>query len=189
VRAGIKDFVIKAYSGIDVVEVAASGADVHEIQFHGENSCGLYGQSPGDWKNQTKAQVSHIYVGTFKCVAVDDNKLLTETPAKKTDSLQTRITDISTFIGRTAAHEFGHSLGLTSEGATKLNGCEGSHNCEAYDAANPSDRFDSGHYMMDPGPKSLLYARIGQDSATVRDPKKPRFNNYNRSYLKLILPL
>jgi hypothetical protein len=188
VRTGIKDFVVSAYSGVDIVVVNASGPDVHEIEFRGENSSSLYGQSPGDWKNQTKAQVSTIYVGTFKHVAVDDDRLLNETPAKKTDSLQTRIADISTFIGRTAAHEFGHSLGLTSEGTTKLNGCEGSHNCEAFDNANPSDRFDNGHYMMDPGPKSTLHARIGQATADVRKAKKPRFNNYNKSYLKILLP-
>jgi hypothetical protein len=189
VRAGIKDFVLKAYSGVDIVEVFAAGPDVQEIQFHGENSCSLYGQSPGDFKNQIKAQVSHIYVGTFKCVVVDDDKLLTETPAKKTDTLQTRITDISTFIGRTAAHEFGHSLGLVAEGNAQLKGCEGMHSCEAYDAANPSDRFDSGHYIMDPGPKSTLHARIGQADPVNRDPQKPRFCNYDRSYLKIILPL
>lgn len=189
VRAGIQDFVSKAYSGVDIVFVNSAGANVHEIKFHGEDQgCSLFGQSPGDWKNQVKAQVSHVYLSTFECVVVANNDLLTETPAKKTDTLQTRIKDISTLIGRTAAHEFGHSLGLVAEGDTKLHGCEGMHSCEAYDASHPSDRFDSGHYMMDPGPKSTLFARIGQDNSSTRKTHTPRFSNYDKSYLKILLP-
>lgn len=186
VKEGVKQFVIKAYKGKDVVVVSAPGADVHVIKFHGEDSCGLYGESPGDYKNLIKAQQSEIYIGTFKCVVVDDDRLLTQTPAKKTDSLVQRIKDISTFIGRTSAHEFGHSLGLTAEGESKLHGCEGFHNCEAYDTSMPTDRFDTGHYIMDPGPKSPLYARIGVASATDRKAKLPRFNAYNASYLGII---
>jgi hypothetical protein len=115
---------------------------------------------------------------------VDDNRLINQTAATKNDTIAQRVIDVGTFIGRTAVHEFGHSLGLTNEG--NLHGCEGTHNCEAYDAANPSDRFDNGHYIMDPGPKSTIWARIGQANSTERKAKVPKFNSYNKSYLNII---
>lgn len=187
VKSGVENFVKKAYTGITITVVAASGAEVHTIKFYGNsyNRCGLYGVSDADYKNATKQQTSSIYIKAFECKVADDNALLTSTPAKTTDTMATRVTDIATFIGRTAAHEFGHSLGLVAESAL-LHGCDGWHNCDAYDTANPADRFDSGHYIMDPGLKSVLYARIGQANATTRKSQPPKFNAYNRSYLDII---
>lgn len=187
VKAGITDFFKSAYSGTAVTVVAAPGANVHRVKFHGEDSCSLYGQSPGDYKNTVKGQTSHVYVGTFKCVFVDYGQLIAATPAELSDSVATRVKDVATAIGRTAAHETGHSLGLTADG-TLLHGCEGMHNCEAYDDANPSDRFDSGHHIMDPGPKSELYARIGLANATTRTARTPYFERYGKSYLRIIHP-
>jgi hypothetical protein len=184
VKNGVRSFIQKAYTGISISFVDAAGTDVHTIRLRGEDTCSLYGSSPGDYKNTNKTQTSSIYIGTFKCVVVDNDSLLTETPAKTTDTIAQRVTDISTFIGRTAAHEMGHSLGVTDE--SNLHGCEGMHNCEAYDDANPSDRFNNGHYIMDPGGKSLLYARIGQGNATTRQTKRPVFNRYSKSYLNII---
>jgi hypothetical protein len=187
VKARVASFFAQAYSGVNVVLVDAPGPDVHYVLIHGEDSCALYGQSPGDYKNQSKAQLTDIYVGTFKCVVVDENELLTSTPALLTDSLDTRINDIGTFIGRTVAHEVGHSLGLVAE--PDLHGCEGWHNCEAYDDSNPADRFDTGHHIMDPGPKSPVYARIGQANPSgPRSSQDPYFEAYGKSYLAIIHP-
>lgn len=191
VKAKVTSYFKEAYKGMKITVVTAAGTDVTTVKFRGEDKCSLYGESPGDYKNSNKQQECKIYVGSFKCACVDDDRLLTETPARKTDTMTVRINDIGTFIGRTAVHEFGHSLGLTAEGDTKLHGCDGMHNCDAYDTANPADRFNSGHYIMDPGPKSGLCARIGLDCSegtTTRVAKKPRFNSYNRSYLKIIHP-
>jgi len=185
VKTGVRDFFASAYNGTAVTLVNAAGAGVHTVKFHGDNTCGLFGQSPGDYKNKNKTQTSDVYVGTFKCTMVPD--LISTTPAELTDTLATRVKDVATAIGRTAAHEVGHSLGLTSDGSA-LHGCEGSHNCEAYDDANPSDRFDVGHHIMDPGPKSTLHARIGQTNPTTRVAKTPYFERYGKSYLKIIHP-
>jgi hypothetical protein len=190
--AGVKDkvasFFTSAYSGQNVVLVAADGPDVHRVFYHGEDSCDLYGSSPLDYKNLNKHQVSNVYIGSFKCTVVDDDELLTSTPALLSDTMATRIADIGIFIGRTTAHEVGHSLGLVAEGDTLLHGCEGGHNCEAYDNANPADRFDIGHHIMDPGPKSELFARIGQANATTRQSQTPIFEAYGKSYLEIIHP-
>lgn len=197
VRDGVKTFVLNAYKGTKVTLAGAAGPGVHVIKFFGNSYtvCGLYGESPGDFKNTNKTQTSNIYLNTFRCAAQPqtpggtDSRLLTETPARATDSLAQRVKDISTFIGRTAAHEFGHSLGLTAEGdvLVGLHGCEGMHNCSGYESTLPIDRFDDGHYMMDPGPKSKLHARIGQENTTTRKEQMPRFNAYNRSYLLIVV--
>lgn len=184
VKNKIRNFIGSSYNGVNIQFVSASGTDVHTIKFYGDERCDLYGQSPGDYKNQTKQQTSSIYTATFHCVIVDDNRLINNTAATKNDTVDQRVTDIANFIGRTAAHEMGHSLGLTSE--AHLHGCEGMHNCEAYDNANPSDRFDNGHYIMDPGPKSNIAARIGQANSSERKTKTSKFNSYNKSYLKII---
>lgn len=186
VKAGVASFFQQAYNGLNVTLVGAAGTDVHTVKFHGDNdSCGLYGSSPGDYKNQNKQQTSNIWIDAFRCTVVDDDRLLTETPARTTDTLAVRVGDIATFIGRTAAHETAHSLGLTHE--TNLHGCEGMHNCEGYDDTNPADRFNSGHYIMDPGPKSELHARIGQANSTLpRKAQRPVFNRYSKSYLDII---
>ena len=182
VKSQVQSFFQSAYSGTNVTITAAAGTDVHTVNFTTADN-GLYGSSPGDYRNQTKQQTSTINLGTFRSTCRD--RLLTDTPARATDSMNTRIVDVATFIGRTVAHEVAHSLGLTND--ANLHGCEGSHNCEAYDDANPADRFNGGHYMMDPGPKSLLHARIGQANAMPpRNTKRPVFNRYNKSYLNII---
>jgi hypothetical protein len=186
VKAGVASFVANAYAGTAVTLVNAPGTGVHTVKFLIGNKPGLFGVSPGDYKNTNKTQTSQVYIDTFRSVLVD--RLVSTTPAELTDTLATRVKDVSTAIGRTAAHEAGHSFGLVSEGPTRLHGCEGSHNCEAYDDANPSDRFDVGHHIMDPGGKSQLYARIGQANPTTRATKTPYFEHYGKSYLKLIHP-
>jgi hypothetical protein len=188
VKSKIAEYVSARYAGTQITLVNASGVDVHTVNLNGSNTCSLYGQSPGDYKNLNKQQTSTIYIGTFKCVIVDYNEMLSSTAAKKTDAMDVRITDVATMIGRTVAHEVGHSLGLTAEGS-QLHGCEGMHNCEAYDEANPSDRFDHGHYIMDPGPKSTVYARMGlANGSSVRKKQTPVFDAYGKSYLKIIHP-
>ncbi len=184
VKNRVVTFFNAAYSGTSVTLVAAAGTDIHTIKFDGADRCDYYGQSPIDYKNQTKTQTSNIYVGTFHCVVVDDNRLVNGTAAEKSDTVAQRVNDLGVFIGRTATHELGHSLGLTDE--SNLHGCEGTHNCEAYDVSNPSDRFDNGHYIMDPGPKSTIWARIGVESSTTRNAQVPKFNSYNQSYLDII---
>ncbi len=186
VKAKVTSFFNSTYSATQVTLVAAAGAETHTVKFFGEDRCDLYGESPGDYRNGNKTQQSNIYIGTFKCVVVDDDRLLTSTPALKTDSVAQRVTDIGTFIARTVTHELGHSLGLTADGEAALHGCEGMHNCITYDDTHPSNRFDDGHFIMDPGPRSQIWARIGVKSATDRTARAPVFNSYNRSYLKVL---
>ncbi len=186
VKTGVRDFFASAYSGTAVTLVNAPGTGVHTVKFHGDDTCGLFGNSPRDYKNANKTQTSNVYVGAFKCTMVPN--LIATTPAELTDTLATRVKDVATAIGRTAAHETGHSLGLTEDVAGTLHGCEGMHNCEAYDDANPSDRFNSGHHIMDPGGKSSLHARIGQANPNTRSTKTPKFERYGRSYLEIIHP-
>ncbi|NMO19862.1 hypothetical protein HPC49_33315 [Pyxidicoccus fallax] len=186
VKAGVANFFTNAYAGTSVTLASAPGTGVHTVKFIVGDSCSLFGYSPGDYKNTNKTQTSHVLIGTFRCVLVD--RLVSTTPAELTDTLAMRVEDVATAIGRTTAHEVGHSLGLTAEGETRLHGCGGSHNCEAYDDANPSDRFDVGHHIMDPGGSSKLYARIGQSNPNTRAKKTPYFERYGKSYLKLIHP-
>ena len=184
VKSRIVSFFNSAYTGTKVSLVNAAGTDVHTMKFMSTDRCDFYGESPGDYRNQNKTQTSNIYIGTFHCIVVDDNSLISDTAAAKTDTVAQRVNDLGVFIGRTVAHELGHSLGLADE--TNLHGCEGMHNCEAYDVTNPSDRFDNGHYIMDPGGKSTMWARIGVESSTTRNAQLPKFNSYNRSYLDII---
>ncbi|QSQ21249.1 hypothetical protein JY651_39650 [Pyxidicoccus parkwayensis] len=186
VKTGIRNFFTNAYANVAVTLVEAPGTGVHTVKFLVGTGCNLFGESPGDYKNTNKTQTTKIYLHTFRCVMED--RLISTTPAELTDSVATRVEDVSTAIGRTVAHEVGHSLGLTADGEAYLHGCEGFHNCEAYDDAHPADRFDVGHHIMDAGPKSELFARIGQSNPNTRSKKTPYFEKYGKSYLQIIHP-
>jgi hypothetical protein len=186
VRTSLREYFDLAYFGNNVVRVPANGPNVHRINFDSVNIMpNLFGNSPINFNNTNKTQTSNVFVTTFKTSVVDENQLIAGTPAELSDTMAQRAGDIGVLIGRTAVHELGHSLGLVVEGANLLKGCEGSHNCLAFDDANPlANRFDVGHFVMDPGPRSLFFARAGFANQTDRNPRQlPVFNNYNKSYI------
>jgi len=190
VREEIGRYLDLVYSGNDVVRVDAMGPEVQRIHFDSTTLApGLFGESPLDFLNERKDDVSTIYITTFKTTVVDENLLLIATPALESDSLEQRARDVATLIGRTAAHELGHSLGLVVATERGLKGCGGSHNCPAYDLRLPlANRFEDGHFIMDPGEQSALFARAGFANRIERAPRLPVFNSYNKSYIGHIHP-
>jgi hypothetical protein len=190
VKDEIARYVDLAYVGNAVVRVPASGPDVHRIHFDATTIMpSLLGESPLDFNSEVKAEVSTIFVTSFKTALVEENRLLIATPALESDGLEQRVVDIATLIGRTAAHELGHSLGLVVATERGLKGCGGSHNCPDYDVRQPfANRFGDGVFIMDPGDRSPLFARAGFADRFVRSQRLPVFNNYNKSYLGLVHP-
>ena len=68
-----------------------------------------------DYNNKRKTQIARVLVGTIKQFLVDDGRLFNETAAQPSDSLELRIRDVGIMLGRIAAHEVGHTLGLVSD--------------------------------------------------------------------------
>jgi hypothetical protein len=169
-----------------------------------------------DFNNQRKSQPVRIFVGVVKGNFASAAGF-GGTPVQRTDSLDTRIRDVSVVLGRVAVHEVGHSLGLVSQDdiieaeadrlglrqflpnppprLPDLDGCSGGHNCPEFAAANPLvDRFRGGYEIMDPGDRTNLYAQLGladvsmEPDPTVRIERLPEFCPFNDSYLRIIHP-
>jgi hypothetical protein len=187
------------YAGVaDVQVVSSDGDDVHTISMLRVDDS-LFGQSPFDCGNTTARQVSRVHVGTYRSQLTQptgpDGFISGWGPMRRTDAAEVRIEDVAQALGRTSAHEFGHSLGFTGETANFacrwMDGCDGGHNCDAFDARfSMANRFDSGWHVMDPGPKTLNNARLGEPDATRRStPRKaPVFEIFGVSYLRIIHP-
>jgi hypothetical protein len=180
----------RAYSGYGIDIVNAPGAGIHTIQMM-KDSSSLFGQSPYDFGNQDPDQQSQIFVGTFAASMTSDDW----SPLAKTDSWRLRIIDAGEAIGRSCAHELGHSLGLVGSDAFApggwMRGCDGGHNCDQVQAQFPlSARFKSGQFIMDPGEKSLPNNRVAEPSQSARSAtRRPAgFNPFNRSYLSFVHP-
>jgi hypothetical protein len=189
VRSQVLLAFVRAYAGIgvDVVDGAGPGVStVHLVSSSGD----IFGQSPYDFDNQDSTQTSEIWVGTFSTSMANDDWQ----PMKKSDSWQLRIIDVGEAIGRTCAHEFGHSLGLVGSNPVAdggwMRGCDDGHNCDQMNSEFPATkRFASGQFIMDPGGKSLPNARIGEASPTGRGTRQPAvFNAFNRSYFGFVQP-
>jgi hypothetical protein len=190
----------RAYADFNVEVVGANGPAVHTVRMLG-NAGDIFGQSVYDCGNQVPKQTSEIWVGTYRATMVDDlNRKggpIEWEPMKKTDSWQLRAADIGEALGRTSAHETGHSLGLVGDGGPGvacgwMRGCDGGHNCDEVNNEFPglAQRFDLGWYIMDPGGKTLNNARLAEPSPNGRSAtRRPAvFNPFNRSYLSLVHP-
>lgn len=109
-----------AYQGINIEFVDPDGPDVHTISVL-TNSGQIYGQSPLDFSNNTPKQTSEIWLGTYRDLMIGDH-IQDWAPMQRSDSLAMRIIDIGEAMGRTCAHEFGHSLGLVGSGPAATGG-------------------------------------------------------------------
>jgi hypothetical protein len=192
---------VRAYSDIDVeiVESDKDQPDVHTVQMM-PNSGEIFGQSLYDCGNVDPHQNSEIWVGTYRSEMVDSFNSGTVTssgwgPMAKTDSWQVRMVDVGEALGRTSAHETGHSLGLvgsiSGQPCDWMRGCDGGHNCDQVDFDYPlARRFNNGWFVMDPGGKTKNNARLAEPSPTgravIRTPAT--FNAFNRSYFSIVHP-
>jgi hypothetical protein len=185
------------YAGIGVRVVAAPGPGVHVIRFTPTGAFGLLGDSPVDFGNANPAEETWVFIGSLAGAMVHEfrHPLRGWEPMQLTDPLAVRITDVGEALGRTAAHELGHSLGLVVEASSGpgawMRGADGSHNYDGLIIDLPrSDRFKDGWYLMDPGPKTKTYTRIAEPSLAGRGLTRVAagFNVFNRSYLGHVQP-
>jgi len=182
---------IAAYQGFGIDFDNQAGAPAHTIIMH-QSSGSLFGQSEYDCGNADPAGQSEIWVGSFRESMV--KRFYNWQPMSRKDDLLTRIEDLANVLGRTAAHELGHGLGLVgSRGACSwMNGCDENHACEDFDARySPlAIRFNHGRFIMDPGHKTTNESRLGEtfqsERSKTRDPAK--LSLFHRSYLDLVQP-
>lgn len=170
------------------VVAQSNRADVHVVNFSGLSNGSTYGSTLGiDCANSNPSGVSTVWVGTLRDKM---SNVPAWAPMKKSDSLDVRIQDVAHALAYTATHEIGHGLGLVvSPGGSIcgwMQGC-GDHNCQSFETNQPgADRWDNGHYIMDPTAQPPV--RIGHSSRS-----KPRiqagFNPITEDYLSLIHPL
>jgi hypothetical protein len=188
VRTQTEQIFSRAFAGIaDVVRVDM-GDDVHTVQVLSIASSG-FGVSPIDCGSDIVKQTSRVFLGTYRRSMVERFGIWD--PMLKTDPLQTRIDDVANALGRTAAHEAGHSLGFvaSSGNCSWMHGCRGSHNCPTFERPG-IDRFNSGFFIMDPGELTDYNARIAEPRTNGRSIRTPAaFNAFNRSYLGIVHPL
>lgn len=194
IKRRVPEILVERYSGVANVKlVGDEGPETHTIEMLSASNT-LFGDSPPDCGSQIAGQTTRVFVGTYRDSMVTDFDLWG--PMKKSDSLELRAEDVSHALGRTAVHELAHSLGLVGGGAADpcswLDGCDLGHNCERFDDVHPeADRFDSGRYIMDPGPKTLNRTRLAELNSNARTSRRipSHFNAFNKSYLRLVHPL
>lgn len=167
----------------------------------GASSATCFGQSPFDCGNRQPREVSEVWVGTYRrsMILNFDDRLAGWQPMDRSDSILTRIEDVAQALGRSAAHEVGHSLGLVGclpdEGCAWMGGCDDFHNCEEFQDRFSKEvphlrRFSSGQFIMDPGAKTTNWARLGEPLMKRRSQERSpaTFNTFDRSYLRIVLP-
>ncbi|RWD29380.1 MAG: hypothetical protein EOS34_28050 [Mesorhizobium sp.] len=194
VKARVPVLFQEHYTGlIKMSLVAADGPDVHTIVMM-KVSDGVFGQSPSDCGNGKLKQTTEVHVGTYRASMSKTNWTKWWAPMKPSDLISVRAEDIARALSRTAAHELGHSLGLTAEPGGScgwMSGCDGWHNCKAVDAIQPLvNRFDGGWHIMDPGPDTENNARLAEPSRVTRaSPRVPsNFERLSTNYLRLLYP-
>jgi hypothetical protein len=186
VKVRTQEIFADRYRPFGVQLVLASGPGVHTVHMTAISDSD-YGLSTGDCGSLHPTQTSSIHVGTYRADMV--NRFSRWGPMRKTDSLDTRIEDVAQALGRTTAHETGHSLGLDICGF--MHGCDGGHNCDSYDASHPlADRFNHGRHIMDPGGKTFNNFRLGEPNATSRATvRQPSWwEPFGQSYLAIVHP-
>jgi hypothetical protein len=194
VRSRLVEVFQAAYKDVADIQVTLqAGPGVHNIVVS-RLSDDVFGQSPFDCGNLTPAQNTEVHIGTFRRSLRDDFDAWR--PMARGDALDVRIEDVAQAVGRTAAHELGHSLGLVGEvgdrSCTWMDGCDGGHNCAAMRGRFPvSDRFLDGWHIMDPGLATLFNARLAEPESDRRSAsRRPSFfEGFSRSYLKIIHPV
>jgi hypothetical protein len=197
VRGRVPQIFKEYYRGIANIEVAAAdGPDVTTIVIS-PKVMDVFGEAVPDCGNLSLKSEVLIYVGTFRSNMVRYPELWR--PMAKSDDWQVRAEDIAQAIGRTAAHEMGHAMGLTApsheQACAWMEGDTGYHNDETVNL-NPSyrqlaKRFAHGWHVMDPGEKTLNHIRLGEASASERGVQRTRahFESFSASYLSAIHPL
>lgn len=181
-----------AYNLTDVRVVPDDGPDVHTISMLSIDDT-LFGQSPFDCGNRKLKQTSKVHVGTYRRSMTD--RFERWRPMRKSDALAVRIEDVAQALGRTSAHELGHSLGLVGgDGDSQcvwMDGCDSGHNCGSFDDLNArADRFDGGWHIMDPGGKTKDNARLAEPDPDQRSPARvpSKFEGFGASYLNIVHP-
>ena len=180
IRQQVPSVLERAFDGVASIEwVEDDGDDVHSIHFLEFNGS-IFGRSPADCGNRVAKQRSEIWVGTYREVMVDGIDIpsgpLSWRPMDPDDDLSQRIDDVSEALGRTAAHELSHSLGLVGSSGTCswMRGCDDGHNCDQFDLDfDAADRFDRGRYIMDPGEKTTNHARLAEPNPNGRAAIRP----------------
>lgn len=197
VRARVPTVILRAFGRVaNLALVEEEGADVYTLEMVPVD-LGGFGETPGplDCGNRRLGGTSSISV-TFFRLQMERNLDSDWRPMRKGDPLQVRIEDVAEAIGRTAAHELGHAMGLVAEPGSLscgwMNGCDGAHNCEDFQRRNPGVlRFGGGLFLMDPGPSTPGHLRIAEPEKSERGASRipASLDNLSRSYLSMIQPL
>jgi hypothetical protein len=191
VRLATPAVLLRAYEGFDVADASDDSPDVHTVDLLPHND-DFFGQSLYDCGNLQLHQQSDVLVGTYRSTMVEEFPAWA--PMRREDSLQVRIEDVAAALGRTSAHELGHSLGFVGSDLGSpcgwMMGCDGGHNCsELAPSFARAERFGSGRFIMDPGGKTQNHFRLAESAPNARGPRAPSvFTAFDRSYLAAIHP-
>ncbi len=189
------------YKGIADIKVVANNSGSAHIIYVVSINAGEFGNSPLDCGNRHPAsEATRIYVGALRREMTQqsgpDGFILGWGPMRRSDSLSIRTEDVAQALGRTSAHEFGHSLGLVGgdddSACIWMGGCDGSHNCAAFDFKYPlAHRFGGGQHVMDPGENTLNNLRLAEPDPAKRSSRRAHaiFSTFSASYLQIIHPV
>jgi hypothetical protein len=202
----------EAYDGlrIKLVSKPTPGAPVQVVHFVKNDGTELLGETyvplpgtsatlPINCGNRFSDPVINVYISSFHRLMSDNFDsaipILSWKPMDRGDTIDVRIKDIGIALGRTAAHEVGHGIGLVGEKGGPadcgwMNGCQGSHSCQDWQDQNPlADRCRDGRYIMEPGAVGYNWIFIGEDGPKRSQRRTvPEFCNFDRSYLRFIQP-
>jgi hypothetical protein len=172
----------RSYRGLGLTVVPGPGMNVHEIEMSPGLLPGEFGRTVYDYGNRRKGQPSAVWIGSIAHAILSDFKAWG--PMESGDSWQDRAVDLGQILGRSAAHEVAHGLGLVgpphSPGAW-MGGDSAGHN---------HARFGDGLCIMDPWAAVRNCLRLAQPNPNERSwPRSPAgFNAFNRCYLEHLLP-
>jgi len=183
----------RAYAGVaDVRLTDDDGDDVHTIRFLGLDE-DAFGLTVTDCGNADLHGRSRVFVGTYRRLLV--GHLDQWAPMTENDSPEVRMQDIGEALGRTAAHELGHGLGLVIDDPASpcrwMNGCNISHSCSTFQNLHPGiRRFAEGAFIMDAGDETANHERLAEPGGEGRAERRApsTFCDFDRSYLRLIHP-